>query len=280
MRKKEAEAMKLKLDESGKVVLSEDGHPVYVNTEGVDIPFDAVKAMGKISSLNEECKTHREAKEAAEAKLVGFEGIENVEAAIKALETVKNIDAKTLVDAGEMETLKRSMAEGYEKNEKKLKDLYDSQILEKDKAILTKDATIFDLMVTSQFAKSPFFSGESPSTLLPFDIAADTFGKNFKVETNGDGELKVIGYLDGSKILSSDPTIMGDPAPFEEAMSVIIDKYPMKQRIMRDIPGSGPDAKGNTGVSTDGKTILRSDKDAFSQNIDKIASGEIRVIEG
>ena len=81
--------MKLKLDENGHVVVS-DGKPVYVHDDGKEIPFDAPAAMQKISGLNAEANQHREAKEAAEAKLKAFDGIEDASAALKALETVKN----------------------------------------------------------------------------------------------------------------------------------------------------------------------------------------------
>ena len=80
--------MKLKLDENGHVAVS-DGKPVYVHDDGKEIPFDAPAAMQKISGLNAEAKQyreakgtqHREAKEAAEAKLKAFDGIEDAAAA-------------------------------------------------------------------------------------------------------------------------------------------------------------------------------------------------------
>ena len=63
--------MKLKLDENNNVVVK-DGMPVYVHEDGKEIPFDANKATVKIAELNSEAKQHREAKEAAEAKLKAF----------------------------------------------------------------------------------------------------------------------------------------------------------------------------------------------------------------
>lgn len=80
--------MKLKLDENNNVVVK-DGMPVYVHADGKEIPFDANKATVKIAELNGEAKQYREAKEAVEAKLKAFEGIDDPKAAIKALETVK-----------------------------------------------------------------------------------------------------------------------------------------------------------------------------------------------
>jgi len=85
--------MKLKIDENGNAVL-QDGKPVYVYDDNKEIPFDAPAAMAKISSLNAEAKDHRlRAKDLAE-QLKGFEGIADPSEALKAMETVKNFDAK------------------------------------------------------------------------------------------------------------------------------------------------------------------------------------------
>ncbi len=62
--------MKLKTVEvNGKSYAEVDssGLPVYVHDDGQEVGFDAVQAVGKISSLNGEAKSHREAKEAVEA---------------------------------------------------------------------------------------------------------------------------------------------------------------------------------------------------------------------
>ena len=96
------EAMKLKLDENGNVVL-QDGKPVYVHDDGKEVAFDAPGTVATISRLNAEAKSHRERAEAAEGSLKGFEGIDDPKAALKALSVVANLDQKKLVDAGEME---------------------------------------------------------------------------------------------------------------------------------------------------------------------------------
>src|SRR5689334_7259678 len=99
--------MKLKLTADGKAEVK-DGLPVYVHEDGKEIGFDAPGAMGKISSLQGEAKSHRERAEAADTKLKTFEGIKDPAAALKALETVANLDAGQLVKAGEVETIKQA----------------------------------------------------------------------------------------------------------------------------------------------------------------------------
>jgi hypothetical protein len=86
--------MKLKVDDNGNVVLSEDGKPIYVHDDGKEIPFDAPMAFEKIKSLGEEAKSWRLKYEKADRVTKKFEGIEDPEEAIKALGIVKNLDQK------------------------------------------------------------------------------------------------------------------------------------------------------------------------------------------
>jgi hypothetical protein len=91
--------MKLKLDEKGNVVV-QDGKPVYVADDGKEIAFDAPATRDTITRLNKEAQSHRERAEVAEGRIKDFEGIEDPDKARKALETVKNLDDKKLIDAG------------------------------------------------------------------------------------------------------------------------------------------------------------------------------------
>ena len=113
--------MKLLLDDAGHAVL-EDGKPVYEAGDGKRIAFDAPQTVATITRLNAEAKAHREGKEAAEARLKAFGGIEDADAARKALETIRNIDAKKLIDAGDVERVRADMAKTYEQQVKAAKD--------------------------------------------------------------------------------------------------------------------------------------------------------------
>ena len=108
--------MKLKLDENGQVVVT-DGKPVYVQDDGKEVAFDAAGTLQTISRLNGEAKSHRERAETAEMTLKTFEGIDDPAAALAALDTVKNLADKTLVDAGEVEKVRteavRALEEKY-----------------------------------------------------------------------------------------------------------------------------------------------------------------------
>ena len=68
--------MKLKtVTIDGKVYAEVDGDkPIYIHDDGKEMPHDAPHSVATIARLNNEAKTHREAKEAAEKALKAFEG--------------------------------------------------------------------------------------------------------------------------------------------------------------------------------------------------------------
>ena len=105
--------MKLKLDENGNAVL-QDGKPVYVHEDGKEVAFDAPGTVATITRLNSEAKGHRERADNAEKAVKAFEGIDDPAAAKKALATVANLDAKTLVDAGEIEKVKAEISKAFQ----------------------------------------------------------------------------------------------------------------------------------------------------------------------
>lgn len=233
--------LKLKLDEKGNAVVV-NGMPVYVHDDGKEVPFDANAAVTKISELNAESAKHRHEAKETTAKLSMFEGIDP-EAAKKALTTVKNLDSKKLIDAGEVEKVKESIAKAFEGQMGETKTSYEKKIKELDSAMQSKDAMIFNLMVTNKFSSSPFVQEK---LTLPPDLLEARFGKAFKIE-----EGKVVAF-DGSgkKIYSRKRP--GEPADFDEALELLVDEYPEKARILKGSQASGsgkqPDS-GNTQTS-------------------------------
>lgn len=212
--------MKLKLDENGNVVV-QDGKPVYMYDDGQEIAFDAMQNMAKISQLNAEAKQHREAKEKAETLLKAFDGL-NADDAKKALETVKNLDDKRLIDAGEVEKVKAEA-----------KKAFDEQLAEKDAQINKIKQEYNNAVIGGAFARSSFIKDK---TLLPSDIVQSSFGSHFTME-NG----KIVANLGGNPIYSRKNP--GELADFDEALETIISQYPHKGSILR---GSGASGAGAT----------------------------------
>lgn len=223
--------MKLKLDANGNVVV-QDGKPVYVHDDGREVAFDAPATVATITRLNGESKTHRERAESAEAKAKLYDGIDDPAAAKKALEIVKNLDDKKLVDAGEVERVK---AEAIKAVEEKYKPVIDE-----------RDRLVGDLRkekIGGSFARSKFVS---ENLTIPPDFVEARFGSHFELE-NGKVVAK---FANGEKIYSR--ARPGELADFDEALSELVGQYSQKDQILKGSSGSGGGAGGGQGGGNGG----------------------------
>jgi hypothetical protein len=234
--------MKLKLNDDGFAVV-QDGKPVYVNDEGKEIAFDVAGTVQTISRLNGEAKTHRERAEAAEKVAKAFEGITDAEAARKALATVANLDAKKLIDAGEVDKIRAEAIKAVE-------DKYAPIVSERD----SLQKSLVDEKVGGSFARSKMIADK---LAIPADLVQARFGEAFKVEGND-----VVAYdKSGNKLFSrSNP---GEVAKFDEALEILIDQYPYRDSILKSTGASGGGAQGGSGGGSGGKTITRAAYDAL-----------------
>lgn len=237
--------MKLKLDAAGHVVV-QDGKPVYVHEDGKEVAFDAPAAVSAISARNAEAKAHREAKEAAEAKLKAFEGIADPAAALKALATVKNLDDKKLVDAGEVEKVKQAAIESVEAKYK--------PVVEKAESL---ERELYNEKIGGAFARSPLIVGDKAKFAIPADLVQAKFGGHFAIDN---GKVVAKG-ADGNVIYSRAKP--GEHADFDEALEIIVDQYPHKDSILRGT-GGGSGARPGSSSGGAGKTVTRSEFDAMS----------------
>ena len=243
--------MKLLLDDEGHAVLK-DEKPVYVHDDGQEVAFDAPGSMQKIKELNGESAKHRKEAQAFKEQLEKF-GETKPEDAIKAIQTLNNLDDKKLVDAKEVEVLKRNLSETFEAEKTKL-----SSELE------TKDSQIYDLLIGNRFAESAYLAEK---VIIPSDMCRQSFGNNFKVENDGNGGLTVNGYLKGEKIFSREHP--GEPAGFEESLRVIIDAYPMKDRILK-APNSGGSGSGGGQNNTNGQATPKTSQEKIASGLAKM----------
>lgn len=233
--------MKLKLDANGNVVV-ENGMPVYVHDDGKEIPFDATAALSKISTLNGEAKTHREAKEAAEAQLSKFAGISDPAKALEALETLTKIDQKKLIDAGAVDQVKaeitkvfQTQLDGMAGENKTLKD------------------QLYSEMIGGRFGSSTFIKDK---VAIPADFVQARFGQAFKIE-----EGKVVAYDgQGNKIYSRQKP--GELADFDEALETLVENYPQKDHILKSSGNNGGDSR-QTQHQIGQKTMKRSAFDSL-----------------
>jgi hypothetical protein len=211
-----------------------DGKPVYVHDDGKELVFDAPAAMAKITSLNGEAKTHREAKEAAETRLKSFEGIEDVDAARKALGIVANLKDKQLVEAGEVEKIKAGAIAAVEEKFKGVVNERDALKGERDKYRGDLDG----LVRSNAFQGSKYVADK---VAVPVHMLERTFGDRFKVE---DGKL--VPYdAKGEKLFSR--VKPGEVAGFDEAIEITIASDPFKDNILKGAAGGGGASNKNGG---------------------------------
>lgn len=235
-------ALKLKLDEQGHAVL-QDGKPVYVDdTDNKEYPLDGAHLYGRVRELTAENANHRKAREEAETAIKPFQGLDP-EKARQAIETVANIDAKKLIDAGQVEEIKRQAREAAQAEvaaaQKEAKDQIDAITKERD----TIQGQLHSELIGGGFARSKFIAEKVD---VPADLLQATFGPNFKIE-----EGRVVGYLNGQKIVSPEDFV--SPAPFDVALEKMVDAYPHKDRILKATEqrgGGGSEGGGDRGKST------------------------------
>ena len=241
--------MRLKLDDQNQVVV-QDGKPVYVGDDGKEIAFDYPGTLATISRLNSEAKGHREEKEAAHALLKNFEGIDDPAKALKALEIVKNLDDKKLIEAGEVDKVRQEAASAYEEKLKSVEKKYAPVIKERDEY---KDS-LFKEIVGGAFNRSKFISEK---LAIPADLAQAKFGNSFIIE---DG--KVVGKnAAGERIFSRSRP--GEVANFDEAFEIMVDDYPYRDSILKGSGASGSGAGGSVRNVGGKKAMLRSAFDAL-----------------
>ena len=236
--------MKLKLDAEGHAVL-QDGKPVYVHDDGKEVAHDAAATVATINRLYGEAKGYREAKEAAEKSLKAFEGLDDPAAAKKALETLANLDAKKLVDAGEIDKVKAEISKAYQ-----------AQLDEATKKATEFESQLYNEKIGGSFARSKV---RQDKLVEAYDAATTqaVFGQNFKVE---DGKITAYDQHGGKIFSRSRP---GEMADFDEALEILVENHPNKLNIMKHTGGSGGGAPGNTGNPAPGgsKTMTRAQFD-------------------
>ncbi len=215
--------MKLKTDDQGHAIL-QDGMPVYIKDDGTELPFDAGKAFTKIGQLTGEAAGHRKRYEEAESRLKLFDGIDDADKAREAIKTMANLDAKKLVDAGEIEKVKAEIGSAYQK-----------QLDEANAKMQGFEQQLYAEKVGGAFARSKFIADR---LVIPADMAQAQFGKNFAIE---DGRV-VAKDANGNKLYSGKNP--GELADFEEAIEMLIAQYPHKEHILKGSTANGMGAGG------------------------------------
>jgi len=248
-----------KLDADGHIELR-DGNPVFFNGAGQEMTV----AQDTISKLNNEAKTHREAKESALASLKAFEGLD-ADVARKALKTVEGLDAKTLMESGKVDELKAQITTQFQE-----------QLKEKDTAFNLLNDKFNSTQINAVFAGSEFVRN---NIAVPLDMFQATFKDSFKVE-----EGKVVAYgKDGNRLLSK--TQAGEYASADEALQLLVESHSQKDLILKANSGSGSGSDGGGGNRPAGvKVVTRAEFEKLAPNQQaevskKVGSGDMQLTD-
>ena len=255
--------LKFKFTEDGKSIeMNEKGMPIVIDDKDKENPkefaIDAIHQYAQIPTLREEAKTHRVEKEKLQKAFKFFEDAEIdlsdddktsefIENAKKALELIKNIDDKKLVDAGEVETIKRQAQEALQGKIDELKTNYDKKLGEKDKENDSLNGTVYQLMVANQFHSSKFVKDKLALTPT---AAFRYFADNIKIELDDSGYRKVVLYYPSAngqseRVYSEERT--GELANFDEGLELIVSKDADKDALLKGTGASGGGASGAGG---------------------------------
>lgn len=251
-----------KKDADGKLVVDADGNPIYVNASGGE---NSIKG-DTIATLNSEAKNHRTAKEKAESDLAKYRDdggkLIDPEVAKKAIDTVSKIDAKTLIDAGEVDRVREQ-----------IKAEFTTQLADKDKAIGELSNTNKTLLVDKAFDGSEFVASK---IAVPRDMFRAYFGNNVKVGDNGN--LEFYGR-DGNRLLSK--TNHGEFATGDEAFALMVEQHAQKDTILKAPDANGTGGQGGGGNRGTGATIKRTEFETLPphKQAEIATKGEVQIVD-
>lgn len=248
-----------KLDEAGKIVVDDDGNPVFLNAAGAEMSL----GTDAITRLNAENKTLRERAEGVEGKLKNFEGLDAGKAR-EALDKLSKIDQSKLIDVGKVDEVRNEVAKNYE-----------AKLSDAQKALDETTGKLSKLVLNNAFASSQYVKD---SLAIPTDIAQSFFGSRFKVVDD-----KIVPIApDGSDLYSTKRA--GEVATFDEAISQFVETYPNRDSILKSGQGGGSGNNGNGGNQGGGRVVRRSDFNGMDPNKQAATAlaaskGELKLVD-
>lgn len=230
-------AFKLKLGADGAVVLS-DGKPLFVDEEkGTEIALDANEVFNKYHTLGEENKQWRLKYKETETALKQFEGfdLETVKANLDAVEKLKQVD---MAKAGEIDKLKAEFQALADKRLNETTQSYENKVKALAEKAQNLESRLTKNTIRNHFLNSAFIKD---NVAVPPDMIEAAFGHRFKVTE--DDKVIALGE-DGSPMLSEKK--LTEIADFEEALELMVKKYPHKEAILKNKqnPGGGMNSGG------------------------------------
>jgi hypothetical protein len=241
----EIDVCEVRADESGEL------WPVCVTEGGEERPFNTLDAFGKLKRYPEEKTLLQRRADQAEQSLSALAALGDVDTLRAAVEVQKNLTAGKLIAAGDAQKVRDDAVREAQAQIQSLQAELSSARSETDR-----------LAIGHTFHSSGLFvkddKGSAKIRLKPSAIQA-LYGHHFRRETDGtiaayDGESRVMSHVN-----------IGDPASFDEALSILINKSIHKDDVWAGTAANGSGAaNGGRGGSGDGKSMARKQFEALN----------------
>ncbi len=223
----------------GKVVLDANGLPIYIKPDGSEVGYDVNATTATIANLQNEAKTHREAKERAETALGAFAGLDPAKTK-ETLAKFKDVDLSKMIEAGKLDEVKREITTAY-----------DAKLADADKKFGSLQANFHKTVKENIFAKSKYIADK---LIVPPDMIMAVFGD--AIEINDETGAAVF-KRNGMPIPSPDRP--GEVATADEAIAELVKGYAYKDKIMKGANNSGSGSTGGSGGSHNGTVYTRAE---------------------
>lgn len=246
-----------KKNDDGSLVTDSDGNPVYVGSDGKE----QTVAPGYINRLNTEAATHRKAAKDAQDRLAAFGDLDPKEAKA-AVSKLKDVDFDSLVNKGEIESVRTQMREQFEQ-----------ELADRETKLTEANQRLERLALDNAFNSSEFLNTR---LALPVDAARATFRDRFKV----DGDKVVPLDSTGNPLINKH----GDVASVDEAFQTFIEGRTDKDVWLKAPEVGGSGSQGAGGGHGGGNRVKRSDFEAMAPMDQaaigkKVAAGEVQLVD-
>lgn len=226
------------------------------------------KLLKDLMKHKDTAKTEKAAREALEAKLKEFEGIDP-KAVREMLTQKQKQQEEELEKKGQWETLKANMAAAHQAEKEKLEaDLKDLR-----EQISSRDSTIDELTIGSQFSNSGFIK---ESLNMTPSKARVVYGSHFELV---DGVLTGHDKPRGSKDRSPLVDASGNALPFDKALSAIVEADPDRDELLKSKSKTGSNS-GNSGGAPSRSAVKIAAGDDEKSSVDKIRGGLGSLVTG
>jgi hypothetical protein len=248
----------------------ETGNPIYIHDDESETAVKADQLFNKIKNqldserkLKDHNKTLQAQLEEIKSSMEKFADIDP-DKYKEMSETIKNIEGKTLIEAGEVEKLraqeKEAVTKEWMKKYEKEKNKYDEILKAKEDDLLKVNSLLHQATVSNFFSHSPIVVGPNKKVLLTPGKMEKIYGKHFNTRQDENGNLRVVGFWEnGEEIRSSSKT--GDIADPNDALWQLIMSDPDKDIVLlgdnQSGGGTGEDSQAGGSVSDQKPTTLK-----------------------